>query len=459
MAIQTASSRISSWQHTASASRVTSAEGLPPGPRLPRALQTLLIWTQRQRFVPAMHRRYGDTFTVNTEPTGYGVVLRDPDDLRTIFRGDPEVFHAGEGNSLLAPLVGKRSVLTMDAPEHVAERRRMLPPFHGERIARVVALMEEETERQVAQWPIGRDFELLPRMQALTLSIIVRVVLGVDEDTRARAVGEALRRVLGVTLRDMLLWVLPGLQHVRPWSHIVRDLDRADELIYAEIARRNADPGRTGRADVLSMLLDGDPDPELVRDELVTLLVAGHETTAVALSWTFERLLRHSGALAKVRAGLDDPRDPYRAAVAKEALRLRPVIMNIARRLTQPVELAGHLMPAGTLLLPSIIGVHTDPKIWGPDASYFRPERWLSGDQPTYAWIPFGGGARRCLGATFALTEIDAVLRTVLRRVELRADRPQDESLRMHHITLVPSRGARVHVAPSLARRVISWRA
>ncbi|MEN3319150.1 MAG: cytochrome family [Mycobacterium sp.] len=449
MAIETAGNRIAAWQRTASASRVTSADGLPPGPRLPRALQSLLIWTQRQWFIPAMHRRYGDTFTVNAEPTGYGVVLRDPDDLRTIFRGDPEVFHAGEGNALLAPLVGERSVLTMDAPEHVVERRRMLPPFHGERIARVVALMEEETEREVAHWPTGRDFELLPRMQALTLSIIVRVVLGVDEDDRAQAVGAALRRVLAFRLSNMLLWVWPGLQRVRPWSNIVRDLDRADQLIYTEIERRRADPRRAERADVLSMLLDGDPDPELVRDELVTLLVAGHETTAISLSWTFERLLRHSGALVKVKAGLDDPHDPYRAAVAKETLRLRPVIMNIARRLTQPVELAGHVMPAGTLLLPSIIGVHSDPKIWGPDAGYFRPERWLSGDQPTYAWIPFGGGTRRCLGATFALTEMDAVLRTVLRRVELRPDRPRDEGLRMHHIALVPSRGARVQVAPT----------
>lgn len=446
MAIETTSTRISSWQQTASASRVTSADGLPPGPRLPRVLQSLMIWTQRQRFIPAMHRRYGDTFTVNAEPTGYGVVLRSPDDLRTIFRGDPEVFRAGEANALLAPVVGRRSVLTMDAPEHVVERRRMLPPFHGERIARVVALMEEETEREVAQWPIGRDFELLPRMQALTLSIIVRVVLGVDEDDRAEAVGAALRRVLAFRLRDMLLWLWPGLQRLGPWRNVVRDMDRADELIYAEIARRRMDPERAERPDVLSMLLGGDPDPELVRDELVTLLVAGHETTAVALSWTFERLLRHSGAVAKVRRGLDDPRDPYRAAVAKEVLRLRPVIMNVARRLTQPVELAGHVMPAGTLLLPSIIGVHTDPEIWGPDATYFRPERWLSGDQPTYAWIPFGGGARRCLGATFALTEMDAVLRTVLRRVELRADRSQDESQCMHHITLVPSRGARVQV-------------
>jgi cytochrome P450 family 135 len=446
MAIETTSTRISSWQRTASAARVTSAEGLPPGPRLPGALQSLMIWTQRQRFIPAMHRRYGDTFTVNAEPTGYGVVLRNPDDLRTIFRGDPEVFRAGEANSLLAPVVGRRSVLTMDAPEHVVERRRMLPPFHGERIARVAALMEEETGREVAQWPIDRDFELLPRMQELTLRIIVRVVLGVDEDDRAKAVGAALRRVLAFRLRDMLLWLWPGLQRVRPWNSVVRDLDRADELIYAEIARRRTDPGRAERPDVLSMLLDDDPEPALVRDELVTLLVAGHETTAVALSWTFERLLRHSGALDKVRAGLDDPRDPYRAAVVKEVLRLRPVIMNVARRVTQPVELAGHMMPAGTLLLPSIIGIQTDPKIWGPDAAYFRPERWLSGDQPTYAWIPFGGGARRCLGATFALTEMDAVLRTVLRRVELRADRPQDESPRMHHITLVPARGARVHV-------------
>jgi len=446
MVIETTSARLSSWQRTASAARVTSAAGLPPGPRLPSALQSLLIWTQRQWFIPAMHRRYGDTFTVNAEPTGYGVVLRNPDDLRTIFRGDPEIYRAGEANSLLTPVVGRRSVLTMDAPEHVVERRRMLPPFHGERIARVAALMEEETEREIAGWPIGRDFELLPRMQELTLSIIVRVVLGVDEDERAKAVGAALRRVLAFHVRDMLVWLWPGLLGVPPWKSVVLDLDRADRLIYAEIERRRADPGRAERADVLSMLLDDNPDPGLVRDELVTLLVAGHETTAVALSWTFERLLRHSGALDRVRAGLDDPRDPYRAAVAKEVLRLRPVIMNVARRVTQPVELAGHTMPAGTLLLPSIIGIQTDPKIWGQDAAYFRPERWLAEDLPMYAWIPFGGGARRCLGATFALTEMDAVLRTVLRRIDLCTDRPQDEALRMHHITLVPARGARVRV-------------
>jgi cytochrome P450 len=200
-----------------------------------------------------MHRRYGDTFTVKAEPTGFGVVLRDPADLRTIFRGDPEIFHAGEGNSLLTPIVGKRSVLTMDAPEHAVERRRMLPPFHGERIARVVALMETETEREVAQWPIGRVIELLPRMQALTLRIIVRVVLGVDEDDRARAVGAALRRVLAFRLRDMLLWLWPGLARVRPWTSVVRDIDRADELIYAEIERRRADPGRPERPDVLAI--------------------------------------------------------------------------------------------------------------------------------------------------------------------------------------------------------------
>jgi cytochrome P450 family 135 len=253
-------------------------------------------------------------------------------------------------------------------------------------------------------------------------------------------------------MRDMLLWLWPSLGRVRPWTNVVRDIDRADDLIYAEIERRRADPGRAERPDVLSMLLDGDSDPELVRDELVTLLVAGHETTAVSLSWTFERLLRHTGALEKVTAGLDDPQDPYRAAVAKETLRLRPVIMNIARRITRPVELAGRVMPAGTLLLPSIIGIQSDPKIWGPDAAYFRPERWLAGDVPNYAWIPFGGGTRRCLGATFAMTEMDAVLRTVLRHVELRPDRPRDEGLRMHHITLVPSRGARVHVVA--AKRV-----
>ena len=241
------------------------------------------------------------------------------------------------------------------------------------------------------------------------------------------------------------MWIAPGLNRYWPWRNVIRQLDRADELLYEEIRLRRNDPHRAERPDVLAMLVDGDADPTVVRDELVTLLAAGHETTAVGLAWTFERVLRHPAVLAKLRAGLDDEKDPYRTAVVKESLRIRPVIYNVARRLMEPTMIGGYHLPAGQFILPSIAALQTDPRIWGPDADRFRPERWLEGDVPTHAWIPFGGGTRRCLGATFAQTEMETVLRTVLRLVDLRAV-GGPESQRMHHITVVPSRGARVRV-------------
>ncbi|MBC3840425.1 cytochrome P450 [Streptacidiphilus sp. 4-A2] len=201
------------------------------------------------------------------------------------------------------------------------------------------------------------------------------------------------------------------------------------------------------------MLLEDEPSDEVVRDEVMTLLVAGHETTAVALAWLFERLLRHPEALARVRAGLDDRKDPYRTAVFKEALRVRPVITNVARRLTEPVELAGYRLPAGVAVLPSVVALQLDPRYWGADAHLFRPERWLDGSPQQNAWIPFGGGARRCLGAMFAQVEVETVLAAVLRTVELEADRPADEGSEMHHITMIPKRGARVRVLRRLGNQ------
>ena len=439
--------RIRSWRSQDRVRVPSSTAGLPPGPRTPLPLQTFRYWSAREKYLPGLHERYGDTFTLRVAPAGCVIVLRNPDHIREIFRGDPDVFHAGEGNALLKPLVGARSVLTLDAPDHKAERRRMMPPFHGERIAAVASLMAEAAEREVAGWPLDREFPLLERTHQLTLDIIVRVVLGVDDAGRAAELGQALRTVLAFPLHQLAMWLWPDLDRFGPWRRAVRDLDRADALIYAEIERRRRDPNRGERPDVLSMLLAGDPDSNLVRDELVTLLVAGHETTAVGLAWTFERLLRHPAALARTRDGLDDPADPYLTAVVKESLRVRPVIFNIARRLTQPVDLAGYHLPAGLLLLPSIGAVHSDPRIWGADVADFRPQRWLeSTPPPNHAWLPFGGGTRRCLGAAFAQTEMETVVRTVLQHVDLGADRREDEGTKMHGVTVNPVRGARVRV-------------
>ncbi|MFF7371553.1 cytochrome P450 [Streptomyces tricolor] len=423
---------------------------MPPGPSESVARQTVRFRRSRQHYLTQMHDRYGDMVTLRVVPGGPFVLLRDPEHIKEVFRGAPDVFHAGEGNSLLVPIVGRHSVLTLDAPEHRPARKRMMPPFHHERISQLVVAMQELAEREALSWPVGRPVRLLDRAYALTLDIMVRVVFGVDDPGRAAELGAALRKVADIGLSDILVWIRPGLGRVWPWTKVISGLERADELIYAEIARRRADPRRSERTDVLSMLLEGEPDDEVVRDEVMTLLVAGHETTAVALAWLFERLVRHPRVLARVREGLDEPKDPYRTAVFKEALRVRPVIHNVARRLTEPIELGGYRLPAGVSVLPSIGAVQCDPRLWGPDARLFRPERWLEGTPPQNAWIPFGGGARRCLGATFAQVEVETVLAAVLRAVELRAVDPGDEGSAMNHITMIPKRGARVSVVRRL---------
>jgi cytochrome P450 len=344
------------------------------------------------------------------------------------------------------PIVGRHSVLTLDAPDHKPERKRMMPAFHNERTAALTATMRQIAEEEARSWPVGESISLLDRAYELTLDIMVRVVFGVSDLRDAAELGTALRRISDIRLIDILLWIRPELGRVWPWRNVRRNLERANELIYAEITRRRRDPQRANRADALSMLLEDQSDDEVVRDEVMTLLVAGHETTAVALAWLFERLVRHPAAIARLREGLDEPKDPYRTAVYKEALRVRPVIHNVARRITEPIELGGYLLPTGISVLPAVGAVHYDPRNWGPDARQFRPERWLEGNLPQHAWMPFGGGVRRCIGAAFAQAEIENVLSAVLRTVDLDAVQPADESGVMRNITMIPRQGARVRV-------------
>ncbi|MEU7889950.1 cytochrome P450 [Microbispora bryophytorum] len=442
----TANERLMSSASIGRASVDISTEGMPPGPSHPVLWQTIRFRQGRQHYLPEMHDRFGDIVTLRVVPGGPFVILRDPEHIREVFRGAPEVFHAGEGNSLLVPIVGRHSVLTLDAPEHRPARKRMMPPFHHERIATMAEAMREMAIEEARSWPVDRPFRFLERAYALTLKIMVRLVFGVDDLRRADELGRALRRVSDIRLSDILVWIRPELGKVWPWRDYVRSLDHTDELIHAEIARRRRDPSRGSRSDALSMLLEDEPDDVVVRDEVMTLLVAGHETTAVALAWLFERLLRHPRVLARVREGLDEPKDPYRTAVFKEALRVRPVIHNVARRLTAPIELAGYRLPAGVSVLPSVGAVHIDPRLWGPDARRFRPERWLEGSPPQNAWIPFGGGVRRCLGATFAQVEVENVMAALLRAVDLETVDPGDEGSAMRHITMIPKQGTRLRV-------------
>ncbi len=424
------------------------APKLPPGPPLPILAQTPLLWIYRHRWLPAMRRRYGDVFRLRIAPVGDAIYIADPLMVKQVFQGSTKVLHAGEGNQILGSILGSRSVLLLDEEEHLAERKRMLPAFHGERVARTVELMAQLTREEVARWPRGVPFELHERMQALTLEIIVQVVFGVTDPARAAALSAALRDVTDIKVWQMPAFVSPRVADAAPWRVLKRRRARADRLIAAEVEHHLAEGGLEERDDVLSMLLlSSDGDASAARDQLMTLLLAGHETTASGLAWTFERLLRHPEQLARVCDGLGEDRDPYRDAVVKESLRVRPVIHDVARRLTEPMTLGDWDLPAGVVVLPSIGLLHADDALHA-EAAAFRPERWLSDDASgsPYAWIPFGGGTRRCLGATFATTEMATVLRTILQEAELSAPDPADEPQEMSHITIVPKHGTRVVV-------------
>ncbi|MEA2364630.1 MAG: cytochrome family [Thermoleophilaceae bacterium] len=425
----------------------------PPGPRIPRLLQAAFVTASPYGWMVRRWRRYGDVFSSRFPIFGRVVYVADPALVKEVFAGDPATFHAGEATTLaLGDALGEHSLLTLDEERHMSQRKLLLPPFHGESVRRYVEVMAEATEREVASWPLGKEIELRPRMQAITLEVILRAVFGVREGERMDLFRERIPALAETT--SVLNW-LPFLDKhdlggITPAAKFRRALAAVDELIYAEIADRRAAADRDDRDDVLSLLLrarheDGSPmtDTEL-RDELMTLLTAGHETTATGLAWAFERLLRTPRVLARLTASLDD--DDYVDAVVKETLRVRPVIVDVARKLTRDTEVAGWQLPAGTLVLPAIAVLHARPDLY-ESPEEFRPERFLNGGAPeSYAWIPFGGGVRRCIGASFAQVEMRTVLREVLRRVHLRAPTQRPERGVIRHVTVVPGRGARAIV-------------
>ena len=412
-------------------------------------------------FFDECRRTTGDYFTLRVGGSGSGrtmVFTADPEAVKRVFTGDPALLHAGEANIILAPVLGTRSVLLLDGPEHMRQRKLMLPSFHGERMRRYERTMEEAAQWHVAGWPRGRPFSALPSLQAITLDVIMRAVFGVDDQRRAEQLTKALRGVLDMSTSRfaMLRLALSAPRDGHPeergaWARLIAAKGAADELIYEQIHARRGDRVRRSRGtDVLSMLLsardeDGREltDVEL-RDELMTLLVAGHETTATAISWTLERIVRHPDVLERLTG---DYSDDYLDAVIKETLRLRPVVPAVARTLQEPMEFGGWLLPAGVNIAPSIYLLHRRADLY-PDPEAFRPERFLGRTPGTYEWIPFGGGTRRCLGASFALMEMRVVLRTVLRSVTLKTSAAAEgESVQRRAVTFAPARGGRITVA------------
>lgn len=412
-----------------------------PGPRMPPPLQGVRFLLSEHRMLERYRRRYGELFAVRVWPFDPLVVVSDPAEVRRIFTADPGLVHAGEGNTVLGPLVGPHSVLLLDEGEHLRRRKLLLPPFHGDRMRVYGEVMREVAAAEVATWPRGGELALLPAMQRITLRIILRTVFGMGTGPRA----DALERSLVALLDRSQVMMIPALQRNlgprSPWRRFLAARDVVDAQIYAEIARRREAPGAVDGEDVLSMLMgagDHVSDEEL-RDDLMTLLVAGHETTATTMAWTLERLLRHPEALRRAREDV-----AYLDAAVKEAQRVRPVITYAMRKLTAPMQVHGWTVPAGATLGTSVTLMHRRPDLY-PEPHAFRPERWLEGRRPeTYGWIPFGGGIRRCLGASFATYEMREVLSTVLAREGLRAATPERaERHRRKMITFIPDRGAR----------------
>jgi cytochrome P450 len=430
---------------------------LPPGPRLPRAVQSVIWYRRAQWLMDQCQARFGDMFTLKIANEGDWVLTSDPDTIKQVFTGDPRLLHAGEANRILLPVLGPDSVLLLDDASHLRQRRLMLPAFHGERMQRYGALMADIAAREIERWPLDEPYPLRPRMQAMTLEIVLRAVFGVSEGPRMEELRRELRRLLDAAtdpLRGIVLLTL-GPDRITRVPAFRRELERINGPIYAEIAERRTAADLAGREDIMSLLLqatheDGSPmsDSEL-RDELVTLLVAGHETTANALSWAVERLCRHPERMHRLTEEVRAGEDAYLQATIQETLRLRPVISIVLRRLQEPMEFGGRLLPAGASIVPSIHLVHRRADIH-PEPNEFRPERFIEsegGRAPgTYTWIPFGGGIRRCLGAAFAQFEMEVVLRELLQRRTIAPSRRQSERVYRRAITETPRHDAEVIV-------------
>jgi cytochrome P450 family 135 len=429
---------------------------LPPGPKGPSALVAARFLLRGPHFLEACHARYGDAFTIRLNTGRTVVIASDPAVVKEVFQSSPDDLHAGAGNVVLKPILGARSVLLLDGPEHLRQRRLMLPPFHGERMRAYGETMAEVAERHVARWPVGRSFAVHPTMQAITLEIILRTVFGIEEAARVERLAEPMKRLLNSTDQPLRLIALQftrsaGAKPRSPWGRVYALMAPVDALIGQEIAARRADV--EPRDDILTLLLaardedgNGLSDAEL-RDELMTLLLAGHETTATALAWTIERLVRTPRVLARLREEIEAGEgSEYLDATIKEALRLRPVVPGVIRQLQRPLNIGGMELPAGVHIAPSIYLVHRRPDVY-PEPDAFRPERFLGDDAPgTYEWLPFGGGIRRCLGASFALYEMRIVLETILRRATFATTSAEPERVKRRFVTYTPRDGGRVQV-------------
>jgi cytochrome P450 len=424
---------------------------------MPAVVQTLAWSLALPWMLDRCAERLGEAFTVTFAPSGRRlVVVSDPAAVKTVFTAPPEVAPSAAGLSPVAPIMGPSSVITLTGPEHLRQRRLLLPPFHGERMREYEQTIVQSTRANMAGWRLGEPMRLLEQTRAITLEVILRAVFGVEAERMGR-LREAITGLFEpLKIGTLLLVALRRPTLERPGGKLGQALDHLDAVIYEELGRRRSQTDLAEREDILSLLLlardeDGSAmtDAEL-RDELVTLLLAGHETTATASAWAIERLVRHPDKLERLVAEIDaGAGEEYMQAVLSETLRVRPVVPLVVRVLEEPLRVGGYVLPRGTRVAPSIYLTNRNPRVYEAP-SEFRPERFLDGQPETFSWIPFGGGIRRCIGASFATLEMKLMLRTMLG--ELQPSLPRrgarlfaaGEWNVRRAITLVPSAGARV---------------
>ncbi len=428
---------------------------LPPGYKWPAIAQTFGLIRMRHTFVPHLRRRFGDRFTLRLVPRGRPMVLFDnADATKQIFAGNPESFHAGKGNAILGPIMGEHSLLLVDGAQHKRARKLLMPAFRPAAMKDYRSVVTDLARAEIATWEPGQEFRSLERMNALTLEVILRVVFGVTDESRLEKLRPLVLATVDVKPVILMGWAYPQLLRFGPWKRIVEVQRALDELIYAEIRERRTATDLDERTDVLTQLLhvgeaEGEEplsDAEL-RDQLVTLLLAGHETTASGLSWSLYELGRHPELMRKGQQAADAGDEDYLEAIMKEALRLHPIIPMVVRQLTAPADIDGTHLPTGTSTGPSIVLSHQNAEHF-PEPDRFRPERFLEDKIQPNTWIPFGGGVRRCIGAGFSLMEGVAVLQEVLASYDVTVVPGHDDHPKVRNITSVPTLGARIVVTP-----------
>lgn len=426
---------------------------LPRGSRAPGAVQSLRWFRDPVRFMERGAAGHGKLFGVKLGGMKRCTFIADPELAWPVLSGSSELMRMGSTNGIFRPVLGDRSLFLLDGSEHRRHRKTMMPAFHRGSVRRFSGLVAELTARDIATWPIDEPFAIQERMRKVTLEMIFRAVIGIADEARDERLHELIHELLDAVQNPIA--VLPQFQYElggrSPFARLMALVAEIERHLFAEISERRYDPSRHDRDDVLSLLVRPQPHEEgfmsdrEVRDELLTMLVAGHETTATALAWTFERLLRHPEAhrrlVDEVADGVDDA---YCDAVVRESLRQRPVLPVTARKLTKPIELGGYTFPKGWTLMPCIYLIHNDPDVFDQPEE-FRPERFLSESPPSSrVWVPFGAGPRHCIGSSLSMMAIKVILRTVLLRAEVRAEAPDSERIVRRNFTLGPSAGARV---------------